>query len=232
MNLVLLSFAALMLMCMLIGYKRGLIKSVLSVVGIVGAMLLANICYPYVGGFLKEHTVIADIVRGKIAGFVGEEEINEADDVYDKEMYVENLKVPEMVKNYIRSGDYDDTENKADIRNYAGYITDYMTSMVISGISYTISVLTAMLILLIAFSVSGILTEIPIVKGIDKVGGLVFGMAQAVLITWIAMIVITLLSAFPWGTDLMKNIDDSIILTYIYKNNYFLKIIVDILSNV
>ena len=46
------------------------------------------------------------------------------------------------------------------------------------------------------------------------------------------MLVITLFSAFSWGTDMMKMIDESKILTFVYKKNIFLKIVVDILDNI
>ena len=42
MNLVLLSFIALLLLCVLVGYKRGFIKSVLSFAGIVVAIILVQ----------------------------------------------------------------------------------------------------------------------------------------------------------------------------------------------
>ena len=48
MNLMLLACAAILLLCGLIGYKRGLIKSAVSAVGIVGAILIANLINPYV----------------------------------------------------------------------------------------------------------------------------------------------------------------------------------------
>lgn len=109
---------------------------------------------------------------------------------------------------------------------------DYLTDMVVSGIAYITTVLLVALGLIIALALSNLVSVIPVVGGIDKTGGIVFGFAQSILIVWGLMLVITLFSAFSWGTDMMKMIDESKILTFVYKKNIFLKIVVDILDNI
>lgn len=47
MNLMLLASVAVILLCALIGYRRGLIKSAVSAVGIIGAVILTNVLNPY-----------------------------------------------------------------------------------------------------------------------------------------------------------------------------------------
>ena len=111
-------------------------------------------------------------------------------------------------------------------------IVDYLTDMVISGIAYAVTVVLVLLFVLIALALSGIVREIPIVGGIDKFGGIVFGFVQAAFIVWMLMLVITFFSVFSWGADMMKMIDDSSILTFVYKKNVFMKIVVDILGNI
>ena len=59
-----------------------------------------------------------------------------------------------------------------------------------------------------------------------------FGLAQGILIVWLLMLIITFLSAFSWGNEMMAMIDESAILSYAYKENIFLKFIVDILGNI
>lgn len=238
MNLVLLSFIALLLLCVLVGYKRGFIKSVLSFAGIVVAIILANVFYPYVDSFMSEKTPARKMVKQRVEKFVEKidvgEDINlEAGlDVYDKELFIEDLEIPDVVKDYIRSNEKNNNNSGKKLKDYKAYIIDYMTSMVLKGISYMVAIVVAVIILLIAFSISGILTDIPIVKGIDKTGGIVFGAVQAVLFMWIFMVLITLMSASDWAGELMKNIEDSTILSFIYKKNYLMKIIVDILENI
>ena len=217
MNLMLLAFLAIVLLCALLGYHRGLLKSALSAIGIVGAILLANLLNPY--------------VRQRIELGLNADQLDVQGSVYGKEGYLENTDLPEIVKNYIRSSD-SIRKGQETLSEYVQDVVDYLTDMVVSGIAYITTVLLVALGLIIALALSNLVSVIPVVGGIDKTGGIVFGFAQSILIVWGLMLVITLFSAFSWGTDMMKMIDESKILTFVYKKNIFLKIVVDILDNI
>ena len=113
MNLMLLASVAVILLCALIGYRRGLIKSAVSAVGIVGAVILTNVLNPYVNQFLCQHTPLRDTVRQKVEQSIGVEDISESVSVYEKEDYLEHTELPEIVKNYIRSNGGDKINGKA-----------------------------------------------------------------------------------------------------------------------
>ncbi len=231
MNLMLLACIAIVSLCTLLGYHRGLLKSALSAVGIVGAILLANALNPYVKNFICEHTEIQSIVRQKIEMGLNVDKLEDQDTVYGKEGYLENTDLPEIVKNYIRSND-SIKRGQENLESYVQHIVDYLTDMVMNGIAYFATFLLAVLIIIIALALSNLVSGIPIVGGIDKVGGIAFGFAQAVLIIWFLMLIVTFFSAFGWGADMMKMVDDSRILAFVYKKNIFLKIVVDILGNI
>lgn len=231
MNLMLLAFCSIVLLCVLLGYHRGLFKSALSAIGIVGAIILANILNPYVKAFISDHTGTREYVRQRIEIGLNVEKINDKDSVYNKEEYLEKTDLPEIVKNYIRSNS-SIRKGQETLDGYVRMIVDYLTDMVISGIAYAVTVVLVLLFVLIALALSGIVREIPIVGGIDKFGGIVFGFVQAAFIVWMLMLVITFFSVFSWGADMMKMIDDSSILTFVYKKNVFMKIVVDILGNI
>ena len=226
MNLMLLAFLAIVLLCALLGYHRGLLKSALSAIGIVGAILLANLLNPYVRTFICEHTGIREEVRQRIELGLNADQLDVQGSVY-----LENTDLPEIVKNYIRSSD-SIRKGQETLSEYVQDVVDYLTDMVVSGIAYITTVLLVALGLIIALALSNLVSVIPVVGGIDKTGGIVFGFAQSILIVWGLMLVITLFSAFSWGTDMMKMIDESKILTFVYKKNIFLKIVVDILDNI
>ena len=196
MNLMLLASVAVILLCALIGYRRGLIKSAVSAVGIVGAVILTNVLNPYVNQFLCE-----------------------------KEDYLEHTELPEIVKNYIRSNGGDKINGKA-IGDYVAYVVDYLTDMVMNGLSYLLTIFVVLLLVLIALALSHVLSGIPVVGGLDKAGGL------AVLCIWIAMVLITFLSAFSVASQMLEMVHDSKALTYLYDKNIFLKIVIDILGDI
>lgn len=112
------------------------------------------------------------------------------------------------------------------------YVVDYLTDMVMNGLSYLLTIFVVLLLVLIALALSHVLSGIPVVGGLDKAGGLVFGVAQAVLCIWIAMVLITFLSAFSVASQMLEMVHDSKALTYLYDKNIFLKIVIDILGDI
>lgn len=231
MNLMLLACAAILLLCGLIGYKRGLIKSAVSAVGIVGAILIANLINPYVKTVLCEHTQVREIVRQKIEENLNTNFEQKMDSVYEKEDYLEQTDLPEIVKNYIRSN-ADINKKQVDLSGYINSITDYLTDMVMNGISYVTTAAVLLLIVIIALALSEILSGVPIVGGLDKAGGLIFGLVQAFVIIWLLMLVVTFMSAFDWGAQMMDMIQKSDVLSSLYNKNIFLKIVIDILGDI
>lgn len=231
MNLMLLACAAILLLCGLIGYKRGLIKSAVSAVGIVGAILIANLINPYVKTVLCEHTQVREIVRQKIEENLNTNFEQKMDSVYEKEDYLEQTDLPEIVKNYIRSN-ADINKKQIDLSGYINSITDYLTDMVMNGISYVTTAAVLLLIVIIALALSEILSGVPIVGGLDKAGGLIFGLVQAFVIIWLLMLVVTFMSAFDWGAQMMDMIQKSDVLSSLYNKNIFLKIVIDILGDI
>lgn len=232
MNLILLAVVALTLICALVGYRRGLIKSVLSALGVVGAILLANLLNPYVADFLNNHTGVRDEVRTRIEAGLGTDDVEEQITVYDRESCLEAMDIPEIVKDYIRSNSAEVDKGGEQVITYIDYVVDYLTDMVMRGIAYLMTFLVSALIIVTALAISNIMAGIPIVNGINRFGGVVFGLLQALFITWAAMLVVTFLSAFSWASEMLRMIDDSVILKYIYNKNIFLKIVVDILGNI
>ncbi|MDD6405497.1 MAG: CvpA family protein [Clostridiales bacterium] len=236
MNLLVLSCIALALLCSLIGYKRGLIKSAVSAIGLLGAIVLANVLNPYINTFIVQHTGIRQEVKSRIETGIGLTENDKTLSVYEEEDYLEHLQLPELVKNYIRSNDKkiaaNETNESLHARDYVSYIINYMTDMVVRGITFGLTLIIIGLILIIALSLSEILSCIPILSGLDKAGGVVFGLAQALIIIWICMIVTTLFSAFKWALGCMNMIEESAILRYVYDKNIFLKLVVDILGDI
>lgn len=232
MNLMFLASLALALICMLVGYRRGLVKSILGTLGVIGAIILSNVLNPYVSEFMAEHTAIRESVRAKIVTAVGMDERDVPLTVNDRESYLEGVDIPEIIKKCIRNNHAGKSGNGLEITDFSDYVIDYLTDMVMKGIAYALTFAITLLIILIVFAMSEIMSGIPIVNGINRFGGLLFGLAQALFIIWVSMLLITFMSAFSWASQMMNLIDESRAMSFIYEKNIFLKIVVDILENI
>lgn len=232
MNLLVLGILAFILLLVFRGYRKGFFKSAASAIGIVLAVLLTAVLYPGVNKLLCQYTVLDDVIEQKIIEkFELPEETKTA--TRNEEIdTIENLDLPDNVKGWLIANCNGETFLESGVDNVCSYIAKSLTAMVMRGISYVLTLLVLLLLLHILIMVLDVANYIPIVKSINKAGGAIFGAGQGILIVWIFMGIVTLLSTFSWAYQIMQMIDESPLLTWFYKKDIFLKIIVDILEKI
>ncbi len=230
MNLLLMIVVAIALLLALVGYKRGLFKSAVSAIGIVLAVFLTTLLYSSVNRLICDNTKLDEYIKSLIENRF-QLDTKDTELTRNEEMGIlEEISLPENVKEWIIENGNQEIYNKLDAKGFADYVAIYLTEMVMKGISYLITFFVIMLIIYIFINLADIVTSIPILNGINKIGGILFGLCQTLLIVWISFVIITFLSVFEWGADIMKMIDESSILSSIYEKNIFLKLVVDILG--
>lgn len=232
MNLLLMIIVALALLLILHGYKRGLFKSAVSMMGILLAVFLTALIYPYVNMLICQYTEIDEAIKAVLVKRL-QIDIEDTGLTRAEEMkIVEEIPLPENVKEWIIEHGNKENFIAYKAKGFSDYVAIYLTQLVMKGIAYVITCVVLMLAIWILIAVSDIITDIPIVHGIDKFGGILFGAAQALTLVWIFFIIITLLSAFEFGAVMMKMIEENAFLTWLYEKNIFLKFMVDILENI
>lgn len=232
MNLLLLIVIAITALLAILGYRRGLFKSAVSTVGIVLAVFLTTILHAPINKAICNNTGLDEYIKSKIEEkFELDTDKNELTRNEEMEL-LENIPLPENIKEWIIENGSKETFGKLNAKGFEDYVAIYLTEMVMKGLSYLITFIVLMIIINIFINLADVITSIPILNGLNKVGGILFGICQSLIIIWIAFIIITFLSAFDWGMDIMKMIDESSILSIIYEKNIFLKFVVDILGKV
>ena len=232
MNLLFLCMTAFVLLFILHGYKKGLFKSAASAIGVVLAVILTALLTPLVNTILCDYTNLDENIKSEIA-----EKLQLPDDAYemtrnDEMELLDELPLPETVKNMLIANCNDEGFVSAGVDNICEYIAVSLTDMVMSGIAYLITCMVVIIIIKIIIHVMDIASYIPIVKGINKFGGAVFGACEAMIFIWIFMAIITLLSVFEWASKIMEMTDESVVLSWLYKKDIFLNFIIDILGRI
>ena len=96
-----------------------------------------------------------------------------------------------------------------------------MADFILNGISFFIAFAVGMIVLHFFSGILGIVSRIPIIRGINKYLGTVAGAIYG----WIAFYVIALCSTSEVGGALISYIYESPFLTYIYENNLIVALI-------
>lgn len=194
-----------------IGYKKGLIKVVFNIFAFFIAIVVSFILFKPVSNIIINNTEIDDKIREKILSVnnYDEESENTNDkNEEDKETFIEKYiesKIAEASKEAKKTA----VESIADMISIKA--TEIITGLVL------------FIIIRIALILLGFLTEtlsnIPIIKQFNEVGGIIYGLAKSVIIIYLILTIIFIISTMKENSVVTEAINNSYITKLLYENN-------------
>ena len=104
-------------------------------------------------------------------------------------------------------------------------VSGYLADQILHAVAFLITLLLAgVLVQGIALSL-GLAARLPVLHGINKLAGLIFGFAEGVFAVWIFFFVITAFSTTDWGGKLLGMVSDSGILSWLYRENILFQLL-------
>lgn len=138
---------------------------------------------------------------------------------------IDGMNLPAGIKKGLTENNNADIYKAFNVNGFYDYISRYLTSLVMNAIAFIITLIATIISLRLLLKMLDFLTELPILNGINRVGGLLLGAAQGLAAVWIFFIIVTIFGATPFGQETYKSINDSAILSVIYNNNLLLTVI-------
>lgn len=200
-----------------IGFKRGLTGSLLKIASFFIALIIAFLFYKPVADLVIANTNWDDDLQASIEqmlnGEVGEDgKVSEEQSSLPKEMveYI-NQNIDKVVQ-----------EAKNEV---VPTVATQITSTIIQAGSAIVLFIIAKIILTIVSFLLKFITELPILKQVDKTGGIIYGLIAGLVFIWIVLAIISLLSPALENTGFIKAISESAIGGFLYNNNLLMTII-------
>lgn len=224
---------ALCALTILVSYKRGFFKSVMSLCSGVGALLVAYTFTPKLAIIVKEKFLLDKIAGGVVdtlasmakAGADGAQNM-----VYDLSKLLENSQFLTILDQYGADSQHiTELINSANDGSHAAVEqVAYAVADPIAGTIANIAVfiglfLAAILVLRLITWAIGIVFTLPVLRGVDKMLGLVFGVISALLFVWIFAMVadaaVQAIASVAPGTIDASILDDSVLLKFFARYN-------------
>ena len=185
--------------------------SLIKLLSFVIAIVLAVILYKPVGNVVIENTTIDDNIRTSLNETFGvqgnkQEEKNE-----------EN--VPSSIMNNINK----EIENATD--EVKTNVIDETTKTVVYVGSAIVIFLAVKVVLLIVSLFTSQITKLPIIRQVDKIGGLAYGAIEGVVIVYAILAVISLTSVIWANNAVVMAIGKSTLGEMLYNNNIILNLL-------
>ncbi len=225
MNWLTISVIILFLGCMLVGLKRGLVKSVCSTVLLVVALVLAYFIAPIVSDIICDKTKVDEFISDKIYGTYEDKVPDSSPSEDERKDFIDELKIPDFVKDSLKKNYSNDTIEELGVTNFWNYIAAYMARMIINALSFLLAFVLFKLLVTFIFVAIDVATSIPVVHGMNQLGGVAFGVLQALIIVWIAFLVVAIVINTSFGNTIYSQISESKFLTFLYDTNFFLSLV-------
>lgn len=217
--------------CIWTGYVQGLFRSVLVVGATLLAMVLSFFATPYVSKAIQQYSSLDERVEAVIIQQLQLDVAEETDSKNEQMQFIDTLSCPEALKMSIVDHNNADVYRGFRATTFQEYIAHYLSCIFINGLAYVVIQAIISIGLFVLLRVSKALTEIPILKGIDKGGGIALGAVQALAVIWSLFIAISLFGNTPFGAELYSQISGNPILNFLFEHNWILDKITDV-SNV
>lgn len=239
-NYVDIAIGVIFLYLMIEGWWKGLVRSLIGIVGYVAAFFVAKFYYADMAELLMSRFEwfrdlkdnIAASIMSSFSENVQLQEIlsgtTQADlrTTLGNQAVVEGLKLPQSMMNQVAN-----FAEKVDLSAARYGAVEGFAQAVANGIVYGFSFLLVALLVLLAVKLIGLIldgaTEVPIIKQVNKLGGLIFGIIKAGIFVFLIMATVAFLSPLAPEMKLVEAIQASYVGAYFYNNNILL-ILLDI----
>lgn len=242
-NYVDIAIAVIFLFMMVEGWIKGLVRSIIGIIGYIAAFIIAKFYYIQMADFLTSRfewfrNLKTNISESIMSSFNGNAQLQEAissgsqadlSQALENKEILDQLDLPstltDKVSTFAQSVDISGTQQSA-VEGLAEFISN--------GILYGISFMLVVMLVLLTVKLIGLIldgaTEVPIIKQANKLGGLIFGAVKACFFIFLIMTTVVFIAPLTPEMNIIETINSSTVGVYFYNNNILL-ILLDIFLN-
>lgn len=203
---------AIIALCIIIGYIKGLTGSLIKILSFVLSLVVAFVLFVPVSSFIINNTEIDENLEKSIREIVIKQEEN-------KETKEE---MPTAITDYINQKVEEASEQAKEA--IVDSTAKEVTIMIIkAGTWIALFIIARILFILLKF-VTALIAKLPVIKQCDKLGGIIYGLLEGLIITYVALAIISFVTPMTKGA-LSESINKSYIGSFMYQHNILLNII-------
>ncbi|MGN1327141.1 MAG: CvpA family protein [Clostridia bacterium] len=206
---------AILLLFIIVGYRKGLTGSLIKLASFAIALVLAFILYKPLANMAIENTQIDEKIETAIITTFGAEKTEETENTESQ--------MPKTMLESISSDIENATQEAKNeiIQNTAKEVT--LTIMYV-GSGLVVFIVARFVLFIISLFAKGI-TSLPLIKQIDRLGGIVYGAIEGLVIIFAVLGIISFMAIVWVDNPVIPAITKSTIGSILYNNNILLNII-------
>lgn len=204
---------AIILLNVIICYKKGLVKLAVGLVAVFISLVLALMLYKPVSNIIIKNTEIDEKIKGSIIStLTTENNESEINDSSDKGMM-------KYMQSYVDDA-VNKTKNEIVIES-----AEVVSNKIINICAFLCVFVVARILAFLLTIIADLIMSLPILKQFNKAGGIVYGIIKALLIIYVILAIIFVLTYITGNTSVSEIISKSCITKIFYNNNILLGLI-------
>lgn len=219
----------------LYGHHRGFIRLAVSLLAVLVSLTIVRFALPSVTGYLKENTKIQQTISEsmkKSVGLGGEENaswLNEGASSAQRSV-IEDLKLPQNVKDALIENNNNEMYRVLGVQAFTDYVGSYLADLILNSVGVVLLFFGVYLAIRLIMRWLDIIARLPILSGINKLAGALLGGVEGLIFLWLACLIVTAFSSTGWGGAVMRQIEMSKWLSFLYRHNFVNLIVLQVLQ--
>lgn len=207
------SIVAIIALCILLGYKRGLIGVAFRLLSFVAGIIIAFLLVNPISGYIIENTELDESIEQALIQNVTKEE----------EKQQENQTKPQDLQQEVDHFIEQTADNaKKEIINATA--PEFASAIIHGGVFIALFLFTK-IGFFFARALGELIGKIPVIKQFNKLGGTIYGILEGFLVVYLILAILTLVMPMISGFGVLEAIEHSFIGSMMYQNNILIKIL-------
>lgn len=206
------------------GFRRGFIRKSVSMVSLILTLVLVTWLTPQITNFISEKTTLQKSLQKKCSEMFLDEDYD-SEVKTDQVLMIENMNLPENVKEMILENNNSEAYQLLEVTGFHEYVGAYLAELIINTLAYFIAFVVVWALIRAVLLALDVVTMLPVLHGINKFAGGILGIAESIVLVWIAFLFVTILCNGELGQRFFELISENQFLLLLYNNNVIMKIV-------
>jgi len=210
------------------GYQKGMLRILFSLFSLLLTIIFVAWATPYIGEFLKENTKVYQTIEEKCEQSVRtkmQAKITEESEQQKGILENYGIVLPKSIEETLLGKAQSESDNVLETNGIYEEMAKKITDFIINGIAFFLALIICVILMHFLEGVIDIVSKIPILKGVNKILGIIAGLLQGLIMVWLFFYLVTIFQNVSWGQKVLSMIQSSNFLSNLYENNIILYLI-------
>lgn len=219
--------AAIFFVSVFFGLKKGLLRTVFSMLSFVLTLVLVALLQPMVGDYLQEHTELyerTEQVMEKAIDGVIEEELPKGVEMtrtFQEGLIRQMVPFPAIQK-ALTDNNTEDMYQNLGVDKFSSYLASYLANLTLRAIAFVVTFLGVAILLWLIAKMLDILGELPVLSLVNRLAGGALGAARGIFLLWVLGVLVAAMAGTDMGKEILDVIGQVPVLSEIYRRNLLL----------